>query len=427
MTLTHAPPYGGPDTTIPAGVARLQLGMLWLVGFSGAFVRFEPSPYEAIVPLAMLLFAVSGLKLRAGHVPLIMLMIATTVAYGISVVPVLDREDTLQWSAVSSFLAVSSIFFACMLAVDTERRLRALLAGYIASAVVASIIAIAAWARVIPNADFFLLNGRALGTFKDANVFGPFLILPAMIVIDRLLSGQYRSFLLNAGIVLLLSAALLLSFSRGAWGHFAVSVMLMFAFNFVTVPTHRERVRLLIIGAVGVAAVTLFIVLLISISSVGALFQERASLVQSYDIAPQGRLSRYVPGFLLMLEHPLGIGPLQFTRYFPEDPHNSFLNAFVAGGWLGGIAHEALVFMTLAFGLRHVFRRTPYQRVFIAIYATFAAEVGESAIVDVQHWRHFYLLIGLLWGLMALRPSAVAPPARPHYSPPPHRSVAQPG
>jgi len=50
-----------------------------------------------------------------------------------------------------------------------------------------------------------------------------------------------------------------------------------------------------------------------------------------------------------------------------------------------------------------VFRRTPFQRVFIAIYATFAAEVGESAIVDVQHWRHFYLLIGLLWGLMALR------------------------
>ena len=164
---------------------------------------------------------------------------------------------------------------------------------------------------------------------------------------------------------------------------------------------------------------------ILSIGSVGSLFQERASLVQSYDSAPQGRFARYAPGFLLMLDNPIGIGPLQFTRYFPEDPHNSFLDAFVAGGWLGGAVHFTLMIMTLAFGLRHVFVRSPWQRTYIAIYATFAAEVGESVIIDVQHWRHFYLLIGLVWGLIAVGRGVAPIPEAPYNRP--SRSVAQPG
>jgi hypothetical protein len=429
LTAAHAPPYGGIDTpsAVPAGVARLQIAFLWLVGFSSAFVKFEPAPYDLIVILAMALFAATGLKLRAAHVPLLILMVMTTLAYGISVVPVSDREGTLVWSAVSSFLAITSLFFAAALTEDTARRLHALLAGYVASAVLASIVAIVTWARLVPGSEFFILNGRSLGTFKDANVFGPFLILPVMIVIDRLLAGRYRSLLINVGIVLLIGAALLLTFSRGAWGHFAASFVVMFALTFLTVQTHRERVRLLVIGAAGLVVVATFLILLLSIGAVGELFKERASLVQYYDIAPGGRLDRYLPGFMMMLDNPFGIGPLQFTRFFPEDPHNSFLNAFASGGWLGGIAHTGLVLITLAYGFGHAFRRSPYQRIHIAVYATFVAEVGESLVVDVQHWRHFYLLIGLIWGLMALRSVGVARTEVPAYSAPPHRSVAQPG
>jgi hypothetical protein len=27
-------------------------------------------------------------------------------------------------------------------------------------------------------------------------------------------------------------------------------------------------------------------------------------------------------------------------------------------------------------------------------------EVGESYIIDIQHWRHYYLIMGVVWGLM---------------------------
>jgi len=403
-------------SAIPAGIERLQNGVLWLIGFSGAFVRWEPAPYEAIVSLGIVVFAASGLKLRPMHIPLIALLIATTVAYGIGVVPVMEREGTVQWAAVSCFMAASSLFFAMVMAENTERRLAALMTGYLLSALMAAFIGVAAWAHVIPSADYFLINGRAMATFKDANVYGPFLILPLAMTLSRLMAGQYRSFVANAGIVLLIGAGLFFSFSRGAWGHFVATTVLMLAFNFLTARSNKERIRILVFAAAGAAAVAFLIVLVLSIDSVAALFRERASLVQSYDAGPQGRFGRYLPGFLLMLDNPIGIGPMQFTRYFPEDPHDSFLDAFVAGGWLGGTTHLALMVMTLALGLRQVFVRTPWQRAYIAIYATFAAEVGESVIIDVQHWRHFYLLLGLIWGLMAV-PRAVASGDEPHYSP----------
>lgn len=407
-------------------VRRLQLAILWTVGFAGAFVRFEPAPYDGLIVFATFAFALTGLKLRPGHIPLVLLMIGTSIAYGVSVLPVLDKPDTLKWSAVSAFLALSSIFFALALAEDTERRLNVLIGGYIASATIAAVIAAASWFHAIPNADFFLWVGRARGTFKDPNVFGPFMVLPCVVVAGRLLAGQYRSLIFSTGLLGLMCLAVLLTFSRGAWGHLAVAIMLMAFFNFLTAQSNKERTRIVCLAALGAVAATLALLLVLSIGSVGSMFSERAELVQGYDAGPQGRFGRYIPGFLLMLEHPLGIGPLQFTHYFPEDPHNSFLDAFVAGGWLGGVTHFTLMAMTLLFGLRHVFIRTPWQRTYIAVFATFAAELGESIIIDVQHWRHFYLLIGVLWGLIALARSGVAPGENAPYNPP-RRSVAQPG
>ncbi len=44
---------------------------------------------------------------------------------------------------------------------------------------------------------------------------------------------------------------------------------------------------------------------------------------------------------------------------------------------------------------------TPWQIYLIAAYAGFVGEVVEGMIVDTDHWRHFFLLLGLIWGLDA--------------------------
>ena len=53
-------------------------------------------------------------------------------------------------------------------------------------------------------------------------------------------------------------------------------------------------------------------------------------------------------------------------------------------------------------GLRFVFVRTPWRPTYIAVYCAFVGIVAESAIIDSDHWRHYFLLLGVLWGLMAV-------------------------
>ncbi len=131
------------------------------------------------------------------------------------------------------------------------------------------------------------------------------------------------------------------------------------------------------------------------------MFKQRASLGQSYDSGRFGRFGRHILGAEMALELPFGIGPLQFNRYFPEDTHNSYLNAFMSGGWIAGVCYPALVFVTVIMGFRHAFVRVPWQREYLAIFAAFLGTVGMSFVIDTDHWRHFWMMLGAMWGMFA--------------------------
>jgi hypothetical protein len=397
----------------PPTIDRIRLALLWLIGAMSGFVMIEPAPYEFIVALAMFVFFATGLTLRISHLPLALLMAFFSLGCVLSLVPVVSEPKTVQWTVVTCFLAITSVFFAMALADDPMRHLDVLMRGYLVAAVLTSALAVFAYFHLMPGAELFLRYGRAKATFKDPNVFGPFLILPALIMLQRILFGRTRDVVIGGATTLLMGAGLFLSFSRGAWGHFAASLAMMLALTYFTTHSGRLRLRIVVSVALGCAVVTVFIAALLSLKGVGDLFAERANLVNSYDGGHLGRFGRHTLGALMVLSHPNGIGPLQFNHYMPEDPHNSFLDAFMAGGWLGGIAYMALTLILLVVGLRHAFVPTPWQRPYIAIYATFVGEVGESYIIDVQHWRHYFLIIGLIWGLVCVRRTAAAGAKRP--------------
>ncbi|HWP17478.1 MAG TPA: O-antigen ligase family protein, partial [Xanthobacteraceae bacterium] len=255
--------------------------------------------------------------------------------------------------------------------------------------------------------EWFLLYGRAHAAFNDPNVLGAFLILPAMLALQRVLNSR-RADAARASLLLgLIAIAVLLTFSRAAWGQFAFTAALVLFFTFVTSRSPNERMRIVLIAIAGVVVLVLVLAALLSTERVAELFKERASFEQSYDVGPLGRFGRYILGAELSLDRPFGIGPLQFHKTFVEDPHNTYLNAFLSGGWLSGFLYLTMVLTTALLGLRHVFLRTPWQATYIAAYCAFIGTVVESAIIDIDHWRHFFLLLGVIWGLMALpRPSA---------------------
>ncbi|MBX3533109.1 MAG: O-antigen ligase domain-containing protein [Xanthobacteraceae bacterium] len=379
-------------------VEKLRSLLLWMTGFSGAFVFTEPSPYEIFAAAAIFFFFATGLSIRRGHLPLLAILIVYCFGATIAVIPVVAEPKTAMWVTISWFMAATALFYACVIAEDTERRLNILMSGYMAAAIVASLVAILAYFHAIPGADSFLLYGRAKGTFNDPNVIGPFLVLPGLLAIRRVLSFRLKDFVIGSAQVSIIVIALLLSFSRGAWGHFAASAAIFIGLLFVVSTDARERTRIIGATIAGVGLLALILIALLSMKGVGSLFTERATLEQSYDMGQLGRFGRHILGFELALDTPWGLGPFQFAKRFPEDPHNVYLNSFMTGGWLGGITYLLLVLMTLWAGIKGALRATPWRPVLLATWATFIGVVGEGAIIDTDHWRHFWLLAGVLWG-----------------------------
>ncbi len=241
---------------VPAGlsVERLRGGLLWLTGFAGAFVFVEPSPYEVASLIALLVFAATGLALRPGLMPLVLLLTLYNVGFSIAVIPVLDAPKTAMWVLISWYLAVTAVFFATALGEDTQRRLTLLVRGTMAAAIVAALAAVVGYARLIPElSDLFLRYGRARGTFNDPNVLGAFLVFPMLVAMGRIFAR--RATLRAALLLALFSAALLLSFSRGAWAQAALAGALMMALSFLTSRSPNERARIFVMAGVGVVLV----------------------------------------------------------------------------------------------------------------------------------------------------------------------------
>lgn len=388
--------------TAATGLLALQRALVWLVGASGAIVFIEPSPYEIATLLATVVFFATGMRLRLVFMPLLLLLFLLNVGYTISAVPVMDRPNVANWVATSWYMAVTVVFFAMVLAEDTQARLDMLRRGLVVGAMIAALAGIAGYFNLVPGGrDILTLYDRARGTFKDPNVLGAFLILPSLFVLQSVVSDRLGKSLRSSIAFAIMALAILLAFSRAAWGGLVITAAFMLALMVLTSSSHKQRSRIIVMALIAAILAATLVAVLLSLDSVAQMFKQRASFDQGYDTGRFGRFGRHILGAEMALDLPLGIGPLQFTRYFPEDTHNSYLNAFMSGGWLAGMCYPVLIFTTVIVGFRYVFVRVPWQNTYLAIFAAFLGTVGESFIIDTDHWRHFWLMLGAMWGMFA--------------------------
>ena len=398
-----------PSLKEASGIATLQRVLLWSIGAGGAIVFIEPSPYEFATLLAMIVFFATGLRMRLAFLPLLTLLFLMNIGYTICSAYLMDKTEIVNWVMTSWYMAVTVIFFAMVFSDDTAARLDLLRRGLIFGAVIASLSGIAGYFHLVPGEhDLLTLYGRARGTFKDPNVLSAFLILPALFVLQSVVADRFGKSVRSAFVLGAIGLALLLAFSRAAWGQFILTSVFMLCLMYLTSSSTKQRSRLVTTAVIAVIVLALLLAVLLSFDSIDSLFKQRASFDQSYDEGRFGRFGRHILGFQMALDLPFGIGPLQFTRFFPEDTHNSYLNAFMSGGWISGICYPALVFGTVIRGFKYIFVRVPWQRTYIAIFAAFLGTVGETFIIDVDHWRHFWLMLGAMWGMFAATHQYVA-------------------
>src|SRR5271155_921526 len=220
--MAYAATAGGlaPSMTAAPGVVALQRALVWLVGASGAIVFIEPSPYELVTLVATVIFFATGLRLRLVFMPLLLLLFLLNIGYSIGAIPLMaDKPEVTSWIATSWYMAVTVMFFAMVVSEDTAARLDMLRRGLIAGGLIASIAGIAGYFNLVPGGhDLLTLYERARGTFKDPNVLGAFLILPALFVLQNVVTEPFGKSFRNSIALGIIALAVLLAFSRAAWG-----------------------------------------------------------------------------------------------------------------------------------------------------------------------------------------------------------------
>lgn len=386
--------------TAAPGVLALQRALVWLVGACGAIVFIEPSPYELATLAASLIFFATGLRMRLVFVPLLLTLFLLNVGYTIGAIPFLDTSEVANWIATSWYMAFTVMFFAMVLSEDSEARLNMLRRGLVVGAMIAALAALGGYFNLVPGGhDLLTLYERARGTFKDPNVLGAFLILPALFCLQSIVSDKLGKSFRNTIAFGIMSLAILLAFSRAAWGGLILTSGFMLVLMVLTSRSQAQRSRIIVMALVAVILAVALVAVLLSFDSIAEMFKQRASFDQSYDEGRFGRFGRHILGADMALDLPFGIGPLQFHNYFPEDTHNSYLNAFMSGGWISGICYPALVFVTALTGFRYVFTPVPWQRTYLAIFSAYLGTVGESFIIDTDHWRHFWMMLGTMWAM----------------------------
>ncbi|WP_224702119.1 O-antigen ligase family protein [Devosia aquimaris] len=386
---------------IRARAMRLLDFMVGLWVFSGGMVFVEPAPYELIflgvLPIAFL----AGMGIYRSTFGLLALMIgfipfALIACFQVKFTAI---SDALIFSIVTVFLMLTSYFVANYVAEATERRMRLVMNAYTAIAVISAIVGTLAYLHLLPGGDVFVIYGRARAAFNDPNVFGPFLILPAMFALQRILLGRGKVQIVAGLIYMALFVGVFVSFSRAAWGHFALSSAIVLVLCFWLESNARDKVRIMIMSLLGAGMLLGAVAGLLSIPSVANLFELRAAS-QNYDTGDTGRFGRQGFAFELALDNPLGIGPHEFRNLrVIEEPHNVYVSVLHVYGWGGGAMYYLLVILTLWRGTKALFKPTRYRLIMIPLMATFTMLVGESAIIDSDHWRHYFLIAGLIWGV----------------------------
>jgi hypothetical protein len=383
--------------------AKVSLYLFGIMIFFGSIVIIEPSPYDILSFAAIPFFALTGFKIKRGLLFFILIMTLYEIGGFTSLIPHLHQSDAVIFQLLSFYLYITSLFFAFFFSDQTLERLNFCLKAYVIGAFLAAICGIMGYFNIVGTFDIFTLYGRASGTFKDPNVYGSYLVLAVVFLMQRILLGYtLRPFTWGA-ILLVLIIGVLLSFSRGSWGATLVASGMMVGLSFWTADSPKMRRRVIISSILAIGAIVLALLVLLSFENMREFFIQRASITQDYDSGETGRFGNQLRSISMLLDRPLGFGPLLFRKWFGIEPHNSYINAFASCGWLGGFAFIVLVASTFFVGFRLCLRPSPFRRISQVVWPSLMVLLLQGFQIDIDHWRYVFLLFGMVWGLEAAR------------------------
>ena len=394
-------PAASLDMALGGGLALLGVLGLALVSYDAAVVlgllllgvvRTEPAPADAVLGVAMAVGVATG-RFRLAAVPRsVRHLLGVLVALNLlSAIEAVDLGAAARYLAITLYLVLLGVWLAGY--VDGRRRTQLAVGAYLIAAVSSALMGVLALFVSFPGSTALSADGyRAQALFEDPNVFGPFLVPAAVILLEERLRPSLfaRRPALNSVCLLVLSAGILFSYSRAAWLNLAVAVAVLILLGARGRGGARRTVR---VAATGILTAAVAVVLVQATGSAEFL-GERAHF-QTYDVE---RFSAQQTGVDLALAHPLGIGPGQFDVLVPVSSHSLYVLVMAEQGFLGLAVLLALVVGTLALAARNALRGLDLHGLgSLSLLAAWCGALVNSLVVDTLHWRHLWLLAALIW------------------------------
>jgi len=403
MSLSPTLPYSQASLQTGIRFDRLANAAIALAVFSGGFVIFEPAPYEVFLAGLLAVFFLLGMRIPKEILPILIPVTTFTIGGLISSFMVDDYQRGLIYNAVTFFLGLTSVFFALLIKQDMGR-IRLIFRAYVLAAFATSILGIFGYFG-LPGFDLFTRYDRAQGAFADPNVFAPFLVVPILYLLYGVMSRSITLLPVRLGLLGVILLGELLAGSRAGWGLTILTMGMFYILLLVNEPRDKVRVKYILMGVFGLASLIISIIAALQVEAVWEIISQRAKVVQEYDGAKSGRFDRHAIGFELALSKPFGIGNVEFGFLYGEDEHNVYLRSLLSYGWLGFVSWLTIVLWPLIAGFKLLFFKRPWQPYFQIAYVTFLGHLMVAWVIDIDHWRHVYLIIGILWGCILLEHS----------------------
>ncbi|KLO21178.1 O-antigen ligase family protein [Marinitoga sp. 1155] len=228
---------------------------------------------------------------------------------------------------------------------------------------------------------------RLVGFFKDPNVLGPFLIIPALYLFEEYYKSK-KEWLNKIPILFFLSLGIFLSFSRAAWLNYFMGIFFIILLYAIKNKALYNWKTLLVLF---VLIIIIFSLFMINIEIMGisfnSFFKSRLG-IKSYDMDRFKSQAASIE--MLKMNFLSGIGPGNYENITNYSAHNTFLRYLGERGILGIVT----LFIFLLYLLLQAYKNKSY----IFLLSSFIGLMINSYFVDTLHWRHMWILFSIiLW------------------------------
>ena len=166
--------------------------VLFVTVLTSSIAFIEPSPHDGLMIILLATCVAARVRFDRKIAPL-MLLLAIWLFGALFLAHPGDRSEANRsnMSLRPPILCVAAMMFACLFCDGDLVRLVIVRRAYIIAALIATAAGYIGFFHLLPGSDIFLANDRVSATFKDPNVYGPFLIFPLLLSADRLADPRH--------------------------------------------------------------------------------------------------------------------------------------------------------------------------------------------------------------------------------------------